>query len=68
MAFDYKLVDKKNEYVVFETTTNQVIKKFARSKFLEAKKFTRSLNLGSGFSGFTPSFFLVDVKKYITET
>lgn len=46
--------------VVIETTTNQVIKKFDSSE--EAKKACRHLNLGGGFDGHTPSFFLKTFK------
>jgi hypothetical protein len=71
MAFDYKLV-KKNEktalshYEVLETNTDQVIRKFPVDKQPEARAFMRSLNLGAGFNGYTPSFFLTDVEKHIT--
>ena len=71
MAFDYKLV-KKNEqtalthYEVLETGTDQVIKKFSVDKQPEARAFMRSLNLGAGFNGHTPSFFLTNVEKHIS--
>ena len=71
MAFDYKLV-KKNEktalshYEILETNTDQVIRKFPVDKQPEARAFTRSLNLGAGFSGFTPSFFLNNFEKHIS--
>ena len=71
MAFDYKLV-KKNEqtalthYEVVETNTDQVIRKFSVDKQPEARAFMRSLNLGAGFNGFTPSFFLTEVQKHIS--
>ena len=46
--------------VVIETTTNQVIKKFESPE--EAKKVCRHLNLGGGFDGHTPNFFLKTFK------
>ena len=46
--------------VVIETTTNQVIKKFENTE--EAKKACRHLNLGGGFDGYTPNFFLKTFK------
>ena len=42
--------------VVIETTTNQVIRKFNNAE--EAKMACRHLNLGGGFDGHTPNFFL----------
>lgn len=65
---NYKLVasaDKSN-YDVFETATEQVIGSFADQK--DARYFMRQLNLGGGFDGWTPSFFLKDFKKYINKT
>lgn len=60
MAFDYKLVEENKTYSVFEIATEQVIKTFTDKS--EAKKFLRHLNLGGGFSGWTPTFFMVPVK------
>lgn len=42
---------------VIETTTNQIIKTF-RSK-RDAIGLCNLLNSGSGFNGFTPSFFVI---------
>ena len=67
MAFDYKLVNNENEYEVLETNTDQVIKTFPLNKQKEARAFMRSLNLGYGFNGFTPSFFLVSGEKHISK-
>ena len=57
---NYNLIEGKDKsmYDVFETTTNQVIKSFPGNKFSEARAFMRHLNLGGGFDGFTPTFFL----------
>lgn len=60
MAFDYKLVEENKTYSVYEIATEQVIKSFTDKT--EAKKFLRHLNLGGGFSGWTPTFFMVPVK------
>jgi hypothetical protein len=45
---------------VFEIATEQVIKSFTDKT--EAKKFLRRLNLGGGFNGWTPTFFMVPIK------
>lgn len=60
----YKLIESKEDrskYDVFETATDQVIKSYAGDKFSEARKFMRHLNLGGGFDGWTPTFFLRDL-------
>jgi len=56
----YNLIEGENKtmYDVLEETTNQVIKSFPGNKFSEARAFMRHLNLGGGFDGFTPTFFL----------
>ena len=62
---NYNLVEGKDKsmYDVLEETTNQVIKSFPGDKFLEARAFMRHLNLGGGFDGWSPTFFLKTVKK-----
>ena len=70
MAFNYKIVEglllPKNSvqncpvYDVYEVPTDQVIKRFQDPK--EAKKFMRHLNFGGGFDGWSPTFFLREVK------
>ena len=64
---NYNLVEGKDKsmYDVFESTTNQVIKSFPGDRFSEARAFMRHLNLGGGFDGFTPIFFLNNVEKLI---
>lgn len=69
MAFNYKIVEgwllpetsDKNcpVFDVYEVPTEQVIKRFNDPK--EAKKFMRHLNLGGGFDGWTPTFFMTPV-------
>jgi dsDNA-binding SOS-regulon protein len=56
MALDYKVVKVENSYVVEERLTGYQIKSFTDQN--EAKKYMKFLNLGGGFSGFTPSFIL----------
>lgn len=46
-------------YEVVETGTRQVIKSEMGKD--EAKAMTRHLNMGGGFDGFTPSFFLARI-------
>ena len=60
---NYKIVNESNTYNVFETATEQVIRSFFTVD--EAKKFLRHLNLGGGFDGWSPSFFLkkIDLTK-----
>jgi hypothetical protein len=42
----FEIVERGTDLVVASRTTNE-----------EARKLARSLNLGSGFNGFTPTFF-----------
>lgn len=60
MAFNYKIVEENNFFKVFEVPTDQVVKIFSDNK--EARKFLRHLNLGGGFDGWTPTFFLKSVE------
>ena len=46
-------------YEVVETGTRQIIKTGMRKE--EAKSMTRHLNMGGGFDGWTPSFFLAQI-------
>ena len=55
-VMNYKIVNESNTYNVFETATEQVIRSFFTVD--EAKKFLRHLNLGGGFDGWSPNFFL----------
>ena len=58
---NYKVQQQAQQFVVFETKTNQAIANFKDQS--EAKKLLRHLNLGGCFDGFTPSFFLTSVGK-----
>lgn len=60
MAFNYKIVEENGAFNVFEVPTEQVIKAFTDNK--EARKFLRHLNLGGGFDGWTPTFFMKTVE------
>ncbi len=64
MAYnDYKLVEGEDKalYYIREVKTDQVIKAFR--SFSDARKFLKHLNMGGGFSSWTPTFFLTDTKK-----
>ena len=54
----YKTVEIKGEFHVTESGTDLVIMKTDVKE--DARKMTRSLNLGAGFNGFTPTFFTYD--------
>lgn len=49
---DFDVVEKDTELVVYTTESSKV-----------ARSMCRSLNLGSGFNGFTPTFFAETNKK-----
>jgi hypothetical protein len=51
----YKVAKIKEEFHIIEKDTNLVIEAFEEEK--EARTLCRSLNLGSGFGGYTPIFF-----------
>ena len=63
----YNLIEGKDKtmYDVLEETTSQVIKSFPGDKFSEARALMRHLNLGGGFDGFTPTFFLKSIEKFV---
>jgi len=56
MSFNYKIEENNGIYSVVEYATEQTIGKF--SDKLEARKLLRHLNLGGGFDGWSPSFFM----------
>lgn len=53
----YSVLKKYKEYVIKEKDTNHVV--FTTDDEREARKMCRSLNLGSGFNGFTPYFMTI---------
>ncbi len=58
---NYKSIrsDKVNLFDVHESHTDQIILSGLTSE--AAKKATRQLNMGGGFDGWTPSFFLAQI-------
>jgi len=54
---NYKIIENEKLFDVFETQTDLVLRSFKTRS--EAKELAKSLNLGAGFDGFTPSFFLI---------
>lgn len=56
----YKVIDAENKFHVIEkrpeTKEEIVIREFTNKD--DAKALSRSLNLGAGFDGWTPNFFL----------
>lgn len=60
MAMNYKIVQDSNGYNVLETPTDQVIETF--NNHSDAKRLMKHLNLGGGFDGATPNFFLKNVR------
>jgi hypothetical protein len=54
---DYRVKKSDKIYEVHEGETDQVVARFKKEK--SAKAMARDWNLGGGFSGWTPSFFLI---------
>lgn len=59
MAMNYKILENGYGYSVLETATEHIIYTFDNRS--DAKKMMKHLNLGGGFDGFTPNFFLKNV-------
>lgn len=53
---DYKIVKQGNVFNVVEQATDHIV--FTSVDEKDAKLFARKWNLGEGFSGWTPAFFL----------
>lgn len=51
----YNVKEKSGTFEVIERGTDLVVA--SRTSNEEARRLARSLNLGSGFNGFTPTFF-----------
>lgn len=51
----YRVEKEKDQYRVIEKDTDLIIQLISNEE--EARELCRSLNLGSGFNGFTPTFF-----------
>ena len=58
--YSVKKVDN-DKWGVLELDTNMFVYYVSREK--EARSITRSLNLGAGFNGYTPSFFTEQFKR-----
>ncbi len=59
MAYTTRKIN--SEHGVYEKETDQIVAKFDERD--KAKVLTRSLNLGKGFNGWTPEFFLYEYPK-----
>jgi hypothetical protein len=57
----YRVQQNKNEYDIIEKDTNTVV--YTERKENSARELCRSLNLGSGFNGYTPMFFTQSFKQ-----
>ena len=57
----YRVRKYKNSFKVIEKDTDLVLIKTSSEK--EARDMCRALNLGSGFQGFTPTFFVNQFKQ-----
>ena len=57
----YRVENNNNKYDIVEKDTELVVYTLTDSK--DARSMCRSLNLGSGFNGFTPTFFTETYKK-----
>ena len=59
----YKVIENEKAFEVIErrseTKEEYTIKRFTNKD--DAKKFSRHLNLGGGFDGWTPDFFLIRI-------
>lgn len=59
----YKIIENEKAFEVIErrseTKEEYTIKRFTNKD--DAKKFSRHLNLGGGFDGWTPDFFLIRI-------
>ena len=53
---DYKVVKDETNYKIVEATTGHVVNTAITEQ--DARKFAREWNLGGGFAGWTPAFFL----------
>jgi hypothetical protein len=56
----YKVINDTSLFKVVEEETQQVV--FVSNKEKNARNICRDLNLGSGFGGWTPTFFCQDFK------
>ena len=57
----YRVEKEKGQYQIIEKDTELVVMELKAHE--EARVLCRSLNLGSGFDGFTPTFFTLSFKQ-----
>lgn len=57
----YRVQKKLDQYHIIEKDTGLVVSRVNIEE--EARELCRSLNLGSGFAGYTPAFFIQDFKQ-----
>ena len=53
---NYKIEEIEDQYCIIENRSESIIRKYSDKN--KAKKFLRHLNLGGGFDGWTPNFFV----------
>lgn len=56
MSLNYKVIKEGKDFHIKETSTNEVILILDSKE--KAQKIATHLNMGGGFDGFTPKFFL----------
>lgn len=59
----YKTIPNDGMYEVHELDTNSVVYKSTDES--KSRAMARSLNLGAGFAGFTPTFFLTSFEQQL---
>lgn len=57
---NYRIQKKNKEFDIFETRTEQVIASVPNKE--QAQKIAMHLNMGGGFDGWSPEFFLKTIK------
>jgi hypothetical protein len=62
---NYRVDRTTSGYQVFETKSEQSI--HACTSFVEANKFAQHLELGGGFNGYTPNFFVANTSPEAAE-
>lgn len=57
----YRVEKEYGQYLVIEKDTDHIVGRVKNEN--KAREICRSLNLGSGFNGYTPAFFIQDFKQ-----
>lgn len=60
MGINYKVVQEGKDFYIKEVQTDEII--LILNDMNDAHETARKLNLGAGFDGYTPKFFLKEVK------